>query len=91
MDLGKAIKELRKLQNINQEELSNASGITQSNISAIEGGQRPGENTLVRISDALNVSVATLYLFALEQSDFKSDSYDSIFPIVKQLLLFLNK
>lgn len=46
MNVGKAIKELRKTQNLNQVELAEMAGITQAALSAIENGVRPNPDTL---------------------------------------------
>jgi transcriptional regulator with XRE-family HTH domain len=53
---GKKIAELRTVKRINQEELAERAGITQSNLSRIEKGKyNPGLDILQRIADALDM------------------------------------
>ncbi|MFL9955296.1 helix-turn-helix transcriptional regulator [Paraburkholderia nemoris] len=61
VQLGKAIREIRQSQSISQEELAHRSGIDRSYMSSVErGGQNIGVMHLVRIAEALEVSVAAL-------------------------------
>jgi transcriptional regulator with XRE-family HTH domain len=56
-----ALKMLRELQNLTQEELAKISGITQSNISAIENGSRQlGRERAIILAKALHVHPAVL-------------------------------
>lgn len=70
MDLGDAIKTYRKKIRMSQVELARRSKVTQAAISQIESGQRPGEETLRDICDALGIPVALIYILALERNDF---------------------
>lgn len=64
--LGRRIRELRKAQKISQDQLAYESGLQRVTIGAIERGeQNPTTETLLNISQALNVEVRDLF-------DFKS-------------------
>ena len=63
--LGCAIRDLRLRQNLSQEELAHRAGIDRSYMSSVERGvQNPGIMLVVRVSQALGISVAGLFLEA---------------------------
>ena len=87
MNIGLAIRNLRKKKGIDQIELSRAIGTSQSFVSAIERGQRPGKQTLEAIAKALGVSVAVIYIAALEPTDFaNTKKYIKFFHIALDML-----
>lgn len=89
MNLGKAIKELRKQKNITQNELASRAKISQTALSQIENGKRPGVITLQKISKALSVSEALLYLLGIEESDVPKKKhllYEKLFPVIKAMV-----
>lgn len=89
MNVGKAIRELRKTQDLNQEELAAKARITQAALSAIENGVRPNPETLKNLSRALNVSEALIYVMGMDKTDVpdsKHDLYDELFPIIQSLV-----
>jgi len=89
MNLGKAIKELRKKQELSQDELALASKITQAALSQIENGKRPGSTTLKKISQALNVPVSLIYALGMEKDDVPKEKkvlYDQLFPVIQSLI-----
>lgn len=57
------VKELREAKGMTQMELAEKSGISRGTICALEGGQKMSvnTNTLIRIADALGVSMDALY------------------------------
>lgn len=58
---GEALKMLRELQGLSQSDLANLTGITQSNISAIENGARQlGRERAIVLAKALRVHPAVL-------------------------------
>ncbi len=62
--LGRRIRELRKAQEISQDQLAYESGLQRVTIGAIERGeQNPTTETLLNISSALNVEVRDLFDF----------------------------
>ena len=62
MSLGRNLKELRQKQSLNQQDLSDRSGVPQSTISRIETGRvrQPGPSILKSLADALGVSIDSL-------------------------------
>lgn len=60
---GARIKELRKARGLNQEELAGRAGLSRTYIGTIElGGKQPSLWTLFRISRALGVAIAEIFL-----------------------------
>jgi transcriptional regulator with XRE-family HTH domain len=58
---GEALKILRELQNLSQNELAKKSGISQPNISALENGSKQmGRNTALLLAKALHVHPAVI-------------------------------
>lgn len=67
--LGINIKKYRKLNNITQEKLAEIIDIEINSVSAIERGKYfPSPENLVKISQALNVSLSDLFSFSKEYS-----------------------
>jgi transcriptional regulator with XRE-family HTH domain len=89
MNLGKAIKELRKNKNMSQDELAAAAGITQAALSQIERGKRPGTGTLTKLSKALKVPASLIYVLGIEKEEVaaeKKQLYDDLFPIIQSMV-----
>lgn len=90
MNIGKAIRELRKQQGLSQGELAEKSGITQAALSAIESkGVRPNAENLKGICAALQVSESLVYVMGMEKSDVpqhKQELYDQFFPFIEDLV-----
>ena len=58
IDIGEAIKELRKVQNITKEQLAEKTGISVSHLEKIESGaRRPGIDTYQRMLNVLNADM----------------------------------
>jgi transcriptional regulator with XRE-family HTH domain len=89
MNIGKAIRELRKKQDLSQEQLATMAGLTQAALSAIEkNGVRPNPANLKKLCEALNVSEALVYIMGLEKADVsesKQGLYDELFPIIENI------
>lgn len=89
MNIGKAIKGLRKQQGLSQAELAQSSNITQAALSHIENGKRPGTTTIINIANALNVSESLIYVMGMEKGDVAKENqilYDELFPIIQGLV-----
>jgi transcriptional regulator with XRE-family HTH domain len=89
MNIGKAIRELRKEKGLNQEELAGKAGITQAALSQIENGTRPGVETARKIGEALEVPESLLYVQAIEREDVpehKRVLYDQLFPVIQKMI-----
>lgn len=94
MNIGEAIRDLRKKRNMSQIELAKKSKTTQASLSMIENGQsRPGDGLLHDICNALEVPPAVLYIMSLERSDFgrycTDREWSLVGPAAKFMLLEL--
>ncbi|HWK04731.1 MAG TPA: helix-turn-helix transcriptional regulator [Puia sp.] len=90
MNIGKAIRQLRKEKGLNQIELATKANLTQTALSQIENGKRPGILTLQNIAAALEVSEPLIYLLSTEISDVpesRKDIYEKLFPVVESLII----
>ncbi|HLP50538.1 MAG TPA: helix-turn-helix transcriptional regulator [Chitinophagales bacterium] len=90
MNIGKAIKEIRKQRGFSQIELAAKVGLTQASISQIELElKRPTKRNLNALCKELEIAEPLLYLLAMEPSDVPKKhkmKYDALFPIVKNLI-----
>lgn len=93
MNIGAAIREVRKNRGISQVELSKAAGISQSALSFIEKGRtRAGGNTLQKLCKELNIAESLLYIMAVDKMDIPKNKralYRELFPVIKELILKL--
>ena len=89
MNLGKAIRELRKQQSMSQEQLAQKANITQAALSQIENGKRPGITTLKKLSAALKVPESLIYVMGMEKDDVPPEKallYEKLFPVIQSLV-----
>lgn len=90
MQLGSAVKELRRRAELRQEELARNVGITQSYLSQIENDRKdPNLSTLRRIAQELRVSVPILFFLSMDEEDIRPDrkeAFGRIFPKFKTLI-----
>jgi len=89
MNIGNAIRDIRKKQGKTQDELADAAGISRTSLSQIENGVRPGEDTLRRICSALNVPESLVYIYSFEKEDVpesKRAMYDQLFPVIQDMI-----
>lgn len=94
MNIGNAIKEIRKEKSLSQQQLAEAAGITQAAMSGIENGKKPNPGTMARLCRALEVSESLVYAMAMEKSDVPEEKrvlYDSLFPVIKDLVMRIAK
>ncbi|HVX26160.1 MAG TPA: helix-turn-helix transcriptional regulator [Parafilimonas sp.] len=94
MNLGKAIKEIRKQKGLTQSELAKAANLTQAALSQIENGKRPGIQTLKKISKALKIPESLIYANSIEKTDVPKNKqllYDQLFPVIQNLILQISK
>jgi transcriptional regulator with XRE-family HTH domain len=90
MNIGPAIKMIRRHLGITQGELSKMTSISQTSLSKIEGGTTPTEKNLKKICHALEVPPSVIYLLGMEDSDVpanKKKMYKLLFPTIKDLAL----
>ena len=71
MDIGNAIKLLRKRKDISQKELSNLCGISANALCSIEsGGTFPSKSTIAKICNALKFQSLIFYYSAFQKRIF---------------------
>lgn len=91
MNLGIAIRSVRRQLGITQQELSEKSGISQTSLSQIENAvKRPSNKSIQSICNVLEVPEAVLYILAMQDTDVPQDKkrvYDMLFPSIKNLAL----
>jgi XRE family transcriptional regulator, regulator of sulfur utilization len=90
MNLGLAIKTVRKQLGVTQGQLSKKTAISQTSLSKIEGGTTPSQKNLNKICKALDVPPSVIYMLAMEHADIptgKRKIYDLLFPSIKNLAL----
>lgn len=87
MDIGTAIKILRKRKGIGQKELSEATKISVNSISQIEvNATFPHKKNIAKICEALDVPVSYLLFFSLSEEDVPEDKRPA-FGILKGMLI----
>ncbi len=89
MNIGKAIRDLRKEHQMSQEQLAQSAGLTQAALSAIENGVKPNPETLKNLSKVLGVPESLIYAMAIEKEDVpphKQVLYDELFPVIQSLI-----
>ena len=92
MNIGRAIKDIRKEKDWSQEELATRANITQAALSQIERGKRPGNETIKKLAAALNVPESLLYAMALDREEVPEENhllYDQLFPVIQSMILRL--
>lgn len=92
--LGARIKELRKAQNITQEELVEIIGSDTNNLSRIENGKKfMSADKLTKIANALNVDVKELFDFGhiLTDEELKSEIISDINTLSANQLKYIYK
>ena len=74
MDLGNAIKTLRKQKKITQKQLAELSGISTNALCSIEKGQSfPSKATISKICYSLKIPESYLLLFSITEDDIPED------------------
>lgn len=74
MDIGNAIKTLRKQRKITQKQLAELSEISTNALCSIETGQSfPSKATITKICSSLNIPESYLLLFSITEDDIPED------------------
>lgn len=74
MEIGNAIKQLRKARGINQKRLAELCDISANALCSIEKGVSfPSKDTIERICSALGVPVSYLLFFSISEADVPSE------------------
>lgn len=89
MDLGQAIKTLRKMKGISQKQLAEAAGISANALSSIERDEAwPTKTTINLICDALDIPTSCLLFASITEEDVPLHGR-SVFRALKQPILEL--
>jgi len=90
MEIGQAIKELRKRNGINQGDFADKIGISQTALSQIESNKKhPSSTTRYKIAKALDIPETIIYLLCIKEediSDNKKDIYKILYPTIKEMI-----
>lgn len=90
MNIGHALRELRRRKNVTQAELAARSDISQAYLSQVENNKKDATlTTLERISVALGVPLAVLFFMAMEEGDVaaaKREAYGVLAPPLRHLV-----
>lgn len=89
MNIGKAIKELREMQDMSQAELARKSKLTQANLCNIELGAifNPRKDTLKKLSAALKVPEPIIALLAIEPGKDPKRGRAPLYKVLRAILI----
>lgn len=91
MNLGTAVKILRKEKGVSQKELASSCDISVNALSQIElNSSFPQKNTINKICTALGIPVSYLLFFSINEEDVPAQNratFNSLKGVVKHLLL----
>lgn len=93
MNIGAAIKFIRKELNITQDALALTSSLSQTSLSQIENGvKRPTSKTLKKLCTAMDIPEVVIYVIAMEENDIapnRRGMYHAVYNSIKKLALQL--
>ena len=91
MNIGLAIKAIRKKLAITQYELAERCELSQTSLSQIETGvKRPSQRTISKVCTVLDIPESVIYIVAMQEADVppsKKSVYDLVYPSIKSLAL----
>jgi transcriptional regulator with XRE-family HTH domain len=91
MNIGFAIRSIRKQLDITQYELADKCSISQTSLSQIENGvKRPSARTIKKVCTVLDLPESIIYILGMQDTDVpdsKKSVYDMLFPSIKNLAL----
>jgi len=91
MNIGSAIKSIRKKLSITQYELAEKCDLSQTSLSQIETGiKRPSQRTISKVCTVLDIPESIIYIVAMQESDVppsKRGVYELVYPSIKSLAL----
>lgn len=95
MNIGKAIREMRKRECMNQQDYASRIGVTQTYLSQIENGhKKPSMEVLEAIASDLKTPLSVVFWFALSEEDVipsKVQAYRMLKPAVDELINYIIK
>ena len=90
MNLGQAVKRVRKNKGLNQEQFCNEVGITQSFLSGIENNKKkPSIDVLEKIAEVVDIPIPVLFWFTITENDVcaqKTEMFKLLKPSVDQII-----
>jgi transcriptional regulator with XRE-family HTH domain len=90
MNIGNAIKDLRKQKGLKQTDFADQCGLSQSYLSSIEKGRKePTLSILKQIANALSIPMPVLVFFSLDHEDIaesKQEAFKMLEPSIKGLI-----
>lgn len=93
MNIGHAIREVRTHFGYSQVDLSEATGISQTSISQIEGGiKNPSKRTIKAICEVFEIPEAILYVMGMQDTDVptsRKSAYKQLYPAMKDFAIQL--
>ncbi len=91
MNIGLAIKSIRKKLAITQYELAEKCELSQTSLSQIETGvKRPSQRTISKVCNVLDIPESIIYIVAMQEADVppsKKGVYELVYPSIKSLAL----
>lgn len=91
MNIGSAIKSIRKELHITQDSLALKCSLSQTSLSQIENGlKRPTAKTMKKLSTAMDIPEVVIYIMAMEEGDVsenKKGMYHLVYASIKRLAL----
>ncbi len=91
MNIGLAIRSIRRQLDITQYELADKCNISQTSLSQIENGvKRPSTRTIKKVCEVLDVPESIIYILGMQDTDVpnsRKDVYEMLFPSIKNLAL----
>ena len=91
MNIGLAIKAIRKKLSITQYELAEKCELSQTSLSQIETGvKRPSQRTISKVCNVLDIPESIIYIVAMQDADVppsKKGVYELVYPSIKSLAL----
>ena len=91
MNIGIAIRSIRRQLGITQYELADRCNISQTSQSQIENGiKRPSTRTIKKVCEVLEVPESVIYILGMQETDVpdsRKSVYDMLFPSIRSMAL----
>lgn len=91
MNIGIAIRSIRRQLGITQYELAEKCNISQTSLSQIENGiKRPSTRTIKKVCEVLEVPESVIYILGMQETDVpvsRKNVYDMLFPSIRSMAL----
>jgi len=91
MNVGIAIRSIRRKIGITQYELAERCNLSQTSLSQIENGiKRPSERTIKKVCEVLDIPESVIYILGMQETDVptsRKNVYNMLFPSIKSMAL----